>query len=99
MIAYIYGFLWTRRTLFEHGADVRGRLWTSWIEPWVRIPPPPLQPRIRLYDLIRRYLLMCLSVTLTAERGKYRVFCHFCFSFRLMWKFSFLEQEAFPGFS
>ena len=41
MIPYFYGSLWTRRTLYEHCADVRGQLWTSWIEPWVRIPPPP----------------------------------------------------------
>jgi hypothetical protein len=45
--------------------------------------------------LIRRFPLMSLSVTVTAISGKHRVSCHFSLSFRLMWKFIFLEQEAF----
>ena len=37
MITSTYGFLRTLCVLFEHGMDLRGRLWMSWIEPWVRI--------------------------------------------------------------
>ncbi len=73
MIPYLYGLLCTPGVLFEHWADVRGRLWTSWIEPWVRIPPPPF-PLDRLHALNRMFPLMSLSVTLTAERGKYQGF-------------------------
>jgi hypothetical protein len=45
---YTYGSLWTCCRLCEHAADVGGRLWTSWIEPWVRIPPPPFPLSIGL---------------------------------------------------
>jgi len=69
MIPYLYGLLRTLGALFEHGADVRGRLWTSWIEPWVRIPPPPLNLSIGSTSWFEGSLLMSLTVQMTAERG------------------------------
>lgn len=32
MIPYLYGPIWTPGALFEHDANVSGRLWTSIIE-------------------------------------------------------------------
>ena len=75
MIPYLYGLLWTPGVLFEHGADVRGRLWTSVIEPWVRIPPPPPIPSIGSKPCFEGSPLMSLTVHMTAERGKCCVSC------------------------
>ena len=81
MIPYTYGFLWTLGALFEHGTDVRGRLRTGWIEPWVRIPPPPLPLSIGSSPWFEGSPLLSLSVKLTAEHEKHRVSCHFYLSF------------------
>src|SRR5690348_5169857 len=70
MITYSYGFLWTFGALFEHAADVRGRPWTNIIEPWVRIPPPPLTLSIGSNPCFDGSSRMSLTVHMTAEPGK-----------------------------